>query len=647
MAHFPPPPPPDKNLSNSLNASSQATGADHDKTKPSRQTATTQQSGQPDQRSWTTANPQSPRLQNKPSQVSLKVASTDFSASAIDPRQQSHTSPTVTPRGGPRSQQQASSAPTADPSQAPLATLLMNSASPVYTRTVTTSTVTTSTTTATTSTAIPPSGAMTTGDTNKPKIKNSAKEHRLKKTDKKTAVYGKQPAGSSVNGADMSPKEMAKFLRRAVTEDGKFTATKNTMKTFMRSGFGKVDEQSAQTCFAQFLRPAVGSGDLKKLYQQMAFGLLDVKRDAHGEETSTIKMLDRIIVQENVNPTNVTSNVAVRELLEPAIKPLFDYLNDVGDSVANSELPGKLLEFMVEFDRELVKWHRDTEKSRSKQQPEGIANSANSDEPLSEEDLMTIRRNAQIALLGVKGVDGYLGTEVFKQLEGLGFHSTTDTGGVLKNFNSYLSRIYSKNCDALINSVLSATDEDIARIRERRAEEEKEERAKKAGEKFSRLKQKSETKNDQSSNKKTDLRNGADTTTENAHSLRSPRSGTGSSEIGSVFSGRRLHELEELNEVLVNVFLAKYPGLNDFRGIVSTLVKAIDTKYTKLGKSPSDKELRTAVVDAMQKELNAVADKISIVQDPTELAAQQAVYSKLSTVMGEVLLRSAQNPFDE
>jgi len=641
MANFPPPPPPDKNLGNPFYSSeSQVSGSDDDKTNSSRQTSSTRQSGQTNQRSWAAANPKSPRLHSKPSNRSLNSAPSELPASATNKQQQNHTQPLLTPRGGTLNPQQASALP-ADPLSAPssfggphavtVTTALMNSASPVYTKTVKS--------TATSTTAS--SDATTASDGSQSTVKNPAKEHRLKKTDKKAAAYEKQNAGSSVDGADLSPKDMAKFLRRAVTEDGKFNATQNTMKTFMRAGFGKVDGQSAQTCFAQFLRPTAGSSDLHKLYNKMAFDLLEVRRGASGEETSTIKMLDNICAREDVNPTNITSNASVGALVEPVIKPLFDYLNDVGDSVANSRLPGKLLEFLIEFDRELVRWQRETEAKQQTLKQEG---GANADAALSKEDWMTIRRNAQIAMLGVKGVDGYLGTEVFKRLEELGFHSVTNTGGVLKNFNSYLSRIYSKKCDALIKSVLSATDKDLALIRERRAADEKEARGKKAEQKFSSLKEKAETKIDQSSYKKTGLRDGRESADESSHT---PRSESELSATDPVLSGKRLHELEEVNESLTNVFLDKYPSLNDFKGIVSRMLKVIDAQYTRPGKSPSEKALKKIAVDSIQQELDTVADKISIIQDSAALDAQKAVYAKLDSLMGRILLASAHNPFDE
>lgn len=192
--------------------------------------------------------------------------------------------------------------------------------------------------------------------------------------------------------------------------------------------------------------------------------------------------------------------------------------------------------------------------------------------------------------------------------------------------------------------MLSATDKDLALIRERRAADEKEARGKKAEQKFSSLKEKAETKIDQSSYKKTGLRDGRESADESSHT---PRSESELSATDPVLSGKRLHELEEVNESLTNVFLDKYPSLNDFKGIVSRMLKVIDAQYTRPGKSPSEKALKKIAVDSIQQELDTVADKISIIQDSAALDAQKAVYAKLDSLMGRILLASAHNPFDE
>ena len=494
MAQFPPPKSPSDNPL--ISPFSAEDSSDKEKTTANNQSASTQQSGHTNQRAWAAATPKSPRLQSKPSKISLTIPPTGASASTNNHQQQNHTPPLLTPRGGARSQQPSSdtdahhspdqlSTHQADATAA--TNYLMNSASPVHVRVspVNTTTTTTTTTTATskpvntTTAATRSSDAAIASDTNSPRAEKSVTERRLKKTDKKAAVSGKTGASSAIDGADLSPKEMAKFLRRAVTEDGKLSLNESKKKTFMRADLGKVNGVSAQTCFAQFLHPIINSSEFHNLYKTMAADLLAVKRDENGNEKMLISALDDICLQQNVNPQNITVNAAVQKLLDPVVKPLFSYLNDVGDSVANSKLPGKLLQFMIEFDRELVKWHKEMKAQKSDITGDEKTNAAPAANPLSQEEFRALRRNAQLAILGVKGIDGYLTVQIYNRLKELGFHSAEGTGSVLKNFNSYLSKIYSQKCDTFINSVLVATDKDLDRIRDRRSAEEKVEREKK------------------------------------------------------------------------------------------------------------------------------------------------------------------------
>ena len=649
MSGFPPPSPPDKNLNNLYKSPFEDdSSSDKEKTSANKQTSSDQKTAQTKQNSWAAGNAQkTPSLQSKPSKTSLNLRQSALAAQPDGNPPQTHTLPIASPRIGARSQQQsASTTANSLPTQVPddhqgavaLTSLLMNSASPVYIRT--SSTVTSTTTTDTTSgpvnstattTTTRPVDSVTGDDGIQSGDKASKKERRLKKTEKQTGVSA--ASGAAINGAKLSPERMAKFLGRAVTKDGKFMPTQSEVKTFMRAGFGTVDGQSAQTCFAQFLHPIIDKSKFRDLYTKMALSLVEIEQDKSGNNNSLIKKVDDICRRDNLNSQNITSSVAVQQLLDPIVAPLFSYLNDVGDSIADSKLPAKLLQFMIEFDRELVQWYQESlEKS----------NSVNSANFLNKEEFTALRKNAQLALLGVKGIDGYLTVEVYKQLKDLRLQSDESTGSVLKNFNTYLSKTYSKNCHTFIDRVLSATDDDLKRIRGRRFEEEKDQLMEKAEKNFSQ--KKSSVKHRQPGDKSSTFKKEA--ISENNIKL-SPRSDVRAVSGEESFSGKQLHQLEEKNEQIVDSFFDKYPTLNKFHVVISKIMKAIEAGYTKLGKSPSEKELQQIAVDAIAEEIRVVEDKIRISQTQTAHAEQTAIKADLEVLMGQILLATEHNPFDQ
>jgi len=648
MSGFPPPSPPDKNLSNLYKSPfSEDDSSEKEKTSTNNQASIPQQTGQTNQKSWATAKPKVPRIHSKPSQTSLNTTQSDSIAHSGGNQQQTHTQPLLTPRGGARSQQPPVgstgnlSADQASSNQQDAATLintLLSSASAVDISTSSSLTTTTTTTTLTasnpvnTTTRTPPADSLVANNVNQSSAKKPPKESRLKKTGKNAAISGLQGASSAKDGADLGPKQMAQFLVKAVTEDGKLIPTQNGVKTFMRASFGTVDGQSAQTCFAQFLHPIINSSKIRDIYNQMALSLVTVKRDENGNDNSLIGTVDQICSRDNLNSQTITSSTAVQELLDPIVKPLFSYLNDVGDSIANSKLPGKLLHFMIEFDRELVKWYKETLKK------------IDSKNLLNNEEFTALRKNAQLALLGVKGIDGYMSVEIFKQLQKMDLHSDQGPGTVLKNFNSYLSKTYSKNCNTFIDSVLSATDKDLQSIQERRKKEEKEEIEKKSKKKFEKLNNKPGTRQQQSGNAEAEMQEDGIADTGRRPSLRIE---TSASPRGTVFTGKSRHKLEEKNEQSMENFLDQYPSLEKFQGIISRMDEVIDTEYTRSGKSLSEEILTKIAIDSVQEEMNEAANKISVIQDPTALEKQTAIYTELKSLMGELLIATEHNPFDE
>ena len=94
-------------------------------------------------------------------------------------------------------------------------------------------------------------------------------------------------------------------------------------------------------------------------------------------------------------------------------------------------------------------------------------------------------------------------------------------------------------------------------------------------------------------------------------------------------------------------FLDKYQSLEKFQGIISRMDEVIDTEYTRSGKSLSEKILTKIAIDSVQEEMNEAANKISVIQDTTALEKQTAIYTELKSLMGELLIATEHNPFDE
>jgi len=655
MSGFPPPSSPEKNLSNLYKSPFEDdSSSDKEKTSANKQTGSDQKTAQTKQNSWAAGNTQkTPSLQSKPSKTSLNLRQGALEAQPDGNPLQTHTPPITSPRIGARGQQQSvSTNANSSSTQVPkdhqdadaLTSLLMNSASAVHIRTSSTVTTTTTTTdtasspvnTTTTTTTTRPADSVTGDDVIRSGDKASTKERRLKKTEKQTGVSA--ATGAAINGADLSPGRMAKFLIKAATQDGKLTATPVNVKIFMRENFGKINGKSAQTCFKEFMAPLLASSELDRFYKTMAKTLLTINKEKNGEETSLIQKLDVLCKREGFVPKEYTNDPAIQELIEPVINPLFDYLNDIDGSIANSKLPAALLEFMIEFDREIVKWYRKTSGMQSVATGEEKSKSANSISAPDEKDLNIFRRNAQVALLGVKGIDGHLGAELSKNLEKLSFQSHEGTGGILKNFNSCLGRLYSKKCDTLIDGVMSATDDDLKSIRERRFEEEKKQIIGRAEKKFSQTSGKSNKKQSQFRDRDSDSQEEviAETTTKT-----SPGSGL------SLLSVKQLHQLEEKNEQLVDSFFDKYPTLNKFHVVISKIMRAMEAGYTKLGKSPSEKELQQIAVDAIGEEIRIVEDKIRMSTNQTAQSEQTATKAELEVLMGQILFATEHNPFDQ
>jgi hypothetical protein len=122
---------------------------------------------------------------------------------------------------------------------------------------------------------------------------------------------------------------------------------------------------------------------------------------------------------------------------------------------------------------------------------------------------------------------------------------------------------------------------------------------------------------------------------------------TSASPRGTVFTGKSRHKLEEKNEQSMENFLDQYPSLEKFQGIISRMDEVIDTEYTRSGKSLSEEILTKIAIDSVQEEMNEAANKISVIQDPTALEKQTAIYTELKSLMGELLIATEHNPFDE
>lgn len=435
---------------------------------------------------------------------------------------------------------------------------------------------------------------------------------------------------------------MARLMVRAFSQDGKIAMTNAMAKSFLRLGFGQVNGEKAEKYLGEFLQPLIDGSELPKIYDRMAKSYLASDDKERGSKQS-LKQKCEEIKKTIGDLEKFENNEKVESLLSPVVEPLINYLSGSKESIESSQLPTKLLEFMIELDKELVAWHEKSSKKEAESLKNGNVQLADHEKVPSPETLKEMRKFTLVAILGVKGLDSRLSINLYKKMVGEGVQNQDTTGTVLKLFNQYLARVYSKKTEKFIESILTVTHAQVEAIKARQAREKNRvilenarNEAKSESGKVRRTLQKSETVKTRPTQKGT----------EDTNTPVSPRSRpVGLKKVDTQSTRQRL-AFEDENEMQADKFLEKFDNVKAYPKVGERFRKMIQNQFSDQLKSPTESELSNLMVNALEEEIKTAKEKINIIRDPAERKKQEAILKNLNTLMGSVLIDLDVNSFD-
>lgn len=251
-----------------------------------------------------------------------------------------------------------------------------------------------------------------------------------------------------------NPKELAQIVIAAESNGGKVHLTKSNAGAMFRSASpiyqGKPLGESYRKPFMRscFLNPA-----LITIVEDMQKNYIAVKKTGNFESKSLKEKAESVWIAAEKNLDSVFSHISVMGDFSGITKPLADKINGAESNVSTSLLPARFLHFLLELDREIVRWHKET---------------PDSPEKLNDIELRDIRRNALSNYLGVYGPYATVMLATNEVMSEKGFFDNDNPYVLLDNV---LTKRISKPYENLLSSVMDCAADQYSKIEERSNQE--------------------------------------------------------------------------------------------------------------------------------------------------------------------------------
>ena len=186
-----------------------------------------------------------------------------------------------------------------------------------------------------------------------------------------------------------SPEDLARITILAESNEGKTHLTKTMAVTMFRSSSSQYQGKPLGTHYrTPFLRSCFLKPNFVSIIEEMQQNYTATKKTGNLESESLRKKAESVWSASENTLDSVFSHKSVMAEFSGLTKPLADKINGSSSHISTSPLPSRFLHFLIEFDREIVRWHRET--------PDGP-------EKHSDVELRDVRRKALSNYLGIYG----------------------------------------------------------------------------------------------------------------------------------------------------------------------------------------------------------------------------------------------------
>ena len=247
-----------------------------------------------------------------------------------------------------------------------------------------------------------------------------------------------------------NPQELARIVIAAESSEGKVHLTKSNAETMFRSGSPKYQGKPLGESYRQpFMRSCFLTPGFIQIFQEMQENYIAVKKIGNFESKSLKEKAESVWIAAEKNLDSVFSHKSVMGDFSGITRPLAAKVNGAESNVSTSLLPPRLLLFLLELDREIVRWHQQT--------PDGPGK-------LSDTELRNIRRNALSNYLGIYGP---YATVMLATKEVMSEKRIFDHDNSYVLLENILTNKISERYEKLLSNVMDCTADQYSKIEER------------------------------------------------------------------------------------------------------------------------------------------------------------------------------------
>ncbi len=251
-----------------------------------------------------------------------------------------------------------------------------------------------------------------------------------------------------------NPQELARIVIAAESGEGKVHLTKSNAETMGRSGSPTYQGKPVGENYRKpFMRSCFLNPGLITIVQDMQENYTTQKKTGNFESKSLKEKAESVWIASEKNLDSVLNHISLKDDFSGITKPLTEKINGAESSISTSLLPARFLHFILELDREIVRWHQQT--------PDGPGK-------LSDTELREVRR---YALANYLGIYGPYATVMLATNEVKSEKRIFDNDNPYVLLENILTKTISKPFEKLLSSVMDCTTDQYSKIEERSNQE--------------------------------------------------------------------------------------------------------------------------------------------------------------------------------
>jgi len=292
---------------------------------------------------------------------------------------------------------------------------------------------------------------------------NSSMSHTAE-SGRKTAKNTAATTGEKVKLTDLltkfpdqpvsSPQELAKIVIAAESNEGKIHLTKSKAETMFRSGAPTYQGKPLGESYRKpFMRSCFLTPNFITIVQEMQENYTAIKKTGNFVSESLKEKAESIWEAGDKKLDTVLNHKSVMEDFSVITKALTNKINGPESNISTSTLPARFRHFLIELDREIVRWHQET---------------PDSPEKLSDTELRDVRRNALSNYLGVYGP---YATIMLAAGEVKSENKILDNNNFYVLLENILTKSISETFENLLSSVMDCTADQYSYIENRSNQE--------------------------------------------------------------------------------------------------------------------------------------------------------------------------------